>query len=594
MRVGFEWFVAWRYLRERGRRASAVPLGVGLVFALLAMVLFYLGVVTKAPHPADVAAGQVNWKQIYEGGGLGALVLGVLISVFGYFYIVQSIFTTISTFGVFLGTWALVIALSVMNGFEVDLRQKILGSNAHLLVSKEHGAFTEWHAIEDKLDGVPGVVAHTPYLTSEVVIAANSNYSGVIIKGINPRTVGKVTDLAENMAKGDMVKGELKKGRKPPTLDKLWPVLPDGGVGEYATPDGGAEPDAAPEPDAGEDDEEIEIDAGPDEAPPDFSGEAEGDDSDAGVVTAAAAEDGDDAPPPIFDGSDQLDAGLGGKASTTKKPKKPAALDPRISELDGILVGKELQKNLRLYYGQEVQVVSPLGQDTPTGQVPRVKNFRVAGDFYSGMYEYDTKFAYVTLPALQRFLSLGDEVNGIEIKIRDINDTEPVMKAVRDKLGAGYRVQDWKELNRNLFSALKLEKIAMFLVLTIIILVASFSIISNLIMVVVEKAREIAILKGMGASDGGIMRVFMIEGLYIGALGTGFGITLGVATCWALERFGLPLDPDVYYINKLPVAMDAFAIMAVAFAGVLISFIATIYPSYVAARLRPVDGLRYE
>jgi lipoprotein-releasing system permease protein len=289
-----------------------------------------------------------------------------------------------------------------------------------------------------------------------------------------------------------------------------------------------------------------------------------------------------------------MDLGLGQATIVESSKPRERPLDPRIAELDGILVGRECAKNLHLYVGQEVQVVSPLGQDTPAGQIPRVRNFRVAGIFYSGMYEYDTKYAYVTLPALQSFLSLGDEVDGIEIKIRDHDDTRPAVLALQKELGPQYRVQDWKEINRNLFSALKLEKIAMFLVLTIIILVASFSIVSNLIMVVVEKAKEIAILKALGASDWGVMRIFMIEGSYIGALGTAFGISLGVATCVALERFGLPLDSEVYYIDRLPVSMDGVAIALVAFAGLAISFIATIYPSYVAAKLRPVDGLRYE
>lgn len=599
MKVGFEWFVAWRYLRERGRRASFVPLGTGVAFLLLGAVLLVIGNRMKTPHPADIAAGMTNWKQIYQGGGLGAIVVGVLVSVFGYLYILQSIFTTISTFGVFLGTWALVIALSVMNGFEVDLRQKILGSNAHIQVSKDKvSSFTGWREIDAKLDAIPGIVSHSPYLSSEVVIAANSNYSGMIIKGVLPQTYAKVTDLAQELVKPDE------------ELAQLWPLAPDGGVMPYTLPDGGIGPDAAP--DNGDIDAGPPADAGPEEPPPDFSGGSAEDETDAGPHHAAEQPTADnDEPPKIFDGSEYGDAGPEPLAHALPvddfdedivipgpfgpiRPKRKLHLDARVAGLDGIIVGAELVKNLHLWRGTEVQVVSPLGQDTPTGQIPRVKNFRVAGSFKSGMYEYDTKYGYVTLPALQRFLSMGDEVNGIEIKVSDYNDTAPVMKAIRDKLGPGWRVQDWKELNRNLFSALKLEKIAMFLVLTIIILVASFSIISNLIMVVVEKAREIAILKGMGAADGGIMRVFMIEGLYIGLLGTAFGITLGVTTCWAMKRFGLPLNPDVYYIDKLPVAMDPFAIVLVAAAGVAISFIATIYPSFVAARLRPVDGLRNE
>jgi lipoprotein-releasing system permease protein len=224
--------------------------------------------------------------------------------------------------------------------------------------------------------------------------------------------------------------------------------------------------------------------------------------------------------------------------------------------------------------------------------MPRVRPFRIAGVFFTGMYEYDAKSVYVTIPALQQFLSLGDEVTGIEVKVSDSDLTQPVVDAIAARLGAGYRVQDWKELNKSLFSALKLEQIAMFLVLTIIILVASFSIISNLIMVVVEKSREIATLKSIGASDGAIMRIFISEGLFIGVLGTAFGLAIGIAACLALKHYGLPLNSDVYYIDRLPVAMSAPAIVAVAFAGLGISIIATIYPAYIGARMRPIDGLR--
>jgi lipoprotein-releasing system permease protein len=559
VRFGFELFVAWRYMRDRGRRTkfTYVPLLVGALSLAVSGVLFFAAHRIGPRTPVEIATDAADWGHMLQIAALGTLAGGVLACIFGYLITLQSVFTTISTYGVFLGTAALVIVLSVMNGFEVDLRQKILGSNAHLLITKEDGAFVEWREVEKKVHKVCAdngncVEAHTPYVSSEVVIAANSNYAGVIIKGIDPRTVGKVTDLEKNL------------GQKS-SLDKLWPILPDGGVGEYGTtrPDAGPDDAGPPDfsaPDAGE------------AAPPDFSA------PDAGV-TAVLPKLEDLKIPPALD-----------PEFPRRKPKQ----DPRIASLDGILVGRELAKNLHLYVGQEVQVISPLGQDTPTGQVPRTRPFRVAGTFYSGMYEYDTKFVYVTQPALQSFLSLGDEVTGVEVKASDIDETRPLVAEIQGRLGPGYRVQDWKEINRNLFSALKLEKIAMFLVLTIIILVASFSIISNLIMVVVEKAKEIAILKSMGAGDISVMRVFVIEGLYIGALGTSFGLVVGIGTCLALGYFGLPLDPDVYYIDKLPVAMDPFAIVAVAFAGVLISVVATIYPSWIAARLRPVDGLRYQ
>src|SRR5262249_27332445 len=413
---------------------------------------------------------------------------------------------------------------------EAERGKKILGSNGHGVVAREWGEFSEWRDVEKKIAGVcvrkNCVVATRPYVRSEVVVAAATNYGTAVIKGIDPGTVGRVTDLQKNVSQG--------------SLQNLYPIRPDAG------------PSA---------------DARADEGPRDFS--------------ARSADDG-----PV-DFSVAPDAGPKGPAFAT--PLRP---DPRVLGLDGILVGRELSRNLHLFIGEEVQVVSPLGRDTPTGQVPRVRPFRVAGTFFSGMYEYDQKYVYVTLPALQSFLSMGDDVNGIEIKVSDMDDTGSIVDALQAELGPDYTIQDWKEINRSLFASLKLEKVGMFIILTIIIVVASLSIVLNLIMVVVEKQREIAILKSMGASDWGILKVFVFEGLFIGILGTLFGLVVGVGGCIALDIFGFPISSEVYYIDRLPVAMDATVIAMVAVAGVLITVLATFSPAWVGARLRPVDGLR--
>ncbi|MFH0901245.1 MAG: FtsX-like permease family protein [Pseudomonadota bacterium] len=552
---GFEWFVAWRYLRARGGRSGLITLGIGLVLAICAASMFYLGIRTPDLDPLAALAGAVSWKRVYMLLGVCVLAVAVLLLVFGCLRAVQSVFTTISAFGVFLGTAALVIVLSVMNGFEEDLRRKILGSNAHLLVTKEEGPFTEWQDIEHELDRVPGVVAHSAYVSSEVVVAANSNYSSAIIKGIDPGTAGRVTDLEKNLEEGSR-------------LVDLWPISPGAATREKQSPSG----------------EGLPIGGGGHHGigTGDDSG-GEGDDAGRGSDGGAAEDDRED-----DDGDEPIDFSgetLEGRALSQNRTN---------DALDGVLVGRELARSLHLYIGGEVQIISPLGQDTPMGQVPRTRRFRVAGVFFTGMYEYDTRYVYVAVPALQRFLALENEVTGIEIKAFDSERTTQLVDAIGERLAryGSYRVQDWKELNRSLFSALKLEKIAMFLVLTIIILVASFSIVSNLIMVVVEKSREIAIMKSMGATNGGVMRVFMFEGLYVGALGTSFGLVVGIGTCWALGRFGLPLDPRVYYIDRLPIASDPMAIAAIALAGLALSFVATVYPSYMAARLKPVEGLR--
>ena len=239
-------------------------------------------------------------------------------------------------------------------------------------------------------------------------------------------------------------------------------------------------------------------------------------------------------------------------------------------------------------------MISPLGQNTLAGQTPYIKPYRVAGVFFTGMYEYDLKLVYVELSTLQDFLDLPDVATGIEIRVDDPEDTEAVVGQLRAALGPGYRIQDWKELNRSLFSALKLEKIAMFLVLAIIILVASFSIVGNLIMVVVEKAREIAVLKTLGASDSGVTRIFSVQGFFIGLVGTAIGVCLGLIACVFAETYGIGIPPDVYYIDRLPVHVDMWSVLQVGAAGLVISVAATIYPAQIASRLRPVEGLRYE
>jgi lipoprotein-releasing system permease protein len=187
---------------------------------------------------------------------------------------------------------------------------------------------------------------------------------------------------------------------------------------------------------------------------------------------------------------------------------------------------------------------------------------------------------------------MGDAVDGIEVRITDPDAADAVVARIQAELGPAYRVQNWQELNRNLFSALKLEKIAMFMVLAIIILVASFSIVSNLIMTVVEKGREIALLKTLGSGDGGIIGVFVIQGFLIGVIGTSLGVAAGLIGAWRLAVDGFPINPDVYYIDRLPVEIDPPTVLLVYGAGLLISIAATIYPSLVAAQLRPAEGLK--
>jgi lipoprotein-releasing system permease protein len=261
----------------------------------------------------------------------------------------------------------------------------------------------------------------------------------------------------------------------------------------------------------------------------------------------------------------------------------------------GIVIGRELAKTLHAYVGDEVTLISPMGDLGPMGVLPRSRRFRVAAIFYSEMYEYDATHVYMLMQDAQKFFSMGDKISAIEVKTTDAERAGDFLPAVRDAVRRpDLRVVDWRELNKNLFSALKLEKIATFIILSLAILVASFCIICTLLLMVTEKGKEIAILKAIGASDRSIMHVFLTEGIVIGSIGTVFGVATGLAACKGLSWFGVRLDPEVYYIDHLPIAVSFWDYLAVAIAAVVICTVSTIYPARAASMLRPVDGLRYE
>ncbi len=262
----------------------------------------------------------------------------------------------------------------------------------------------------------------------------------------------------------------------------------------------------------------------------------------------------------------------------------------------GIILGNELARNIGALRGDPVTVISPLGRLTPLGRVPRSQTFRVAGIFDSGMYEYDSTIAYVSLWAAQRFLGIGDRVTGIEVRVDDIYAADRVARAIGKALGGyPYWSRDWMRMNKNLFSALKLEKIVMFIILTLIILVAAFNIVGTLIMVVIEKTRDIAILKSMGATRRSIMKIFMIEGAVIGLVGTLLGLLGGYTLCTLLATYKfIELPSDVYYISTLPVQMNPLDVALIAVAAIVITLAASVYPAWQASRFDPAEAIRYE
>jgi len=389
-----------------------------------------------------------------------------------------SVITFLSMAGVGLGVMALVIVLSVMRGFEDDLKGKILGTNAHLVILQHGAPIRDYPDIVQKVKGIEGVVAATPFIFTQAMITSESNAHGIVLRGIDPATAGGVINIATTLKKG--------------TLDSL--------------------------------------------------GEKE-------------------------DSSDQ----------------------------PGVFIGKELAQNLGVMLDDTVVVVSPTGVLAPMGLGPPMKKFKIKGIFDSGMYEYDTSLAYISLKSAQKFLNLGDAVSGVELKVRDLYGVKEIALKVQKELGFPFWTKDWMQMNRSLFAALKLERTVMFIILVLIVLVAAFGIVSTLIMVVMEKNKDIAILKSMGATARSIMRVFILEGLIIGVFGTALGLIGGYVICRILAAYQfISLPRDVYYISHLPVKMNGMDFLLIALSAMGISFLATLYPSWQASRLDPAEALRYE
>jgi lipoprotein-releasing system permease protein len=298
----------------------------------------------------------------------------------------------------------------------------------------------------------------------------------------------------------------------------------------------------------------------------------------------------------VVDVERHLASGSLAALSTPHKVTLPADEGGGTVELSGLLIGQELARQLGVAPGDAVSVVSPLGTPGPTGMVPRVKRFVIAGVFDSGMYDYDTTLAYMALPDAQRFFELKDTVSGIEVRVNDVYGAREVARGIEAALGGfPYRARDWMEVNRNLFSALKLEKVVYGIVLCLIVVVAAFNILATLTMVVKEKRRDIAILKAMGGTNAAIGRIFVLNGTVIGLAGTVIGNVLGLAGCWLLANYQfVELPKDVFLVTTLPVRMDPANFLVVALVSIGICAVAAISPARRAASLVPVEVIRYE
>jgi lipoprotein-releasing system permease protein len=267
----------------------------------------------------------------------------------------------------------------------------------------------------------------------------------------------------------------------------------------------------------------------------------------------------------------------------------------QVDKTPGIIIGEDLARKFGMSIGDTLTMVNPIGEETAMGMVPKLRKFHLVGIFDAGMYDYNTGFVYVSLPEAQKFFDMPDRVSGVQVRVDEIYNAEATGREIQAAVGYPYYTRNWVEMNKNFFSALKLEKIGMSLILVVIIIVASFNIIGTLTMIVMEKSREIAILKSMGASSRSIMQIFMFAGLVIGFVGTAIGSAIGYGAVAVITRTGMiTLPKDVYQVSHLPLSITALDVLFISLTALGISFLATLYPSWQAAKQDPVEVLRYE
>lgn len=387
------------------------------------------------------------------------------------------VISLMSIIGVALGVAALVVVLGVYNGLTTDMRDKILGANAHgIVLSYIPDAFGKNPGLRDEILRTPGVTGATPFIYTEVMLSSGDGVKGLMLRGVDPRTAPGVLSMLKAIKKGSI----------------------------------------------------------------------------------NGLETGDGTP--------------------------------------GIIIGEELAKHIGLGMGSRVNLLSPSGEKTTAGFQPRIRPFEVAGIFKTGMYEYDSSLAFVPLDAARELLGLDPGfLSGIEITVDDVYRADEITKELTDNIGNPFYARSWMDMNANLFAALKLEKIGMFILLIMVVLIGSFSIVATLVMLVMEKTRDIAVMMSMGATRKMIRRIFMYQGTIIGFVGTMLGYALGLTVGYLLKRYQfIKLPENVYTLDHLPIIITVPDVLIIGGAAMLLCFLSTLYPARQASRLKPADALRYE
>lgn len=520
-----------------------------------------------------------------------------------------SVGTIFAFIGVALGVAALATVMSVTGGFRAEFRDKVLGVNAHVLILKYTSDFREYREVMKKVEDVPGITGIAPFVINPMMVTkGEKTATGVLLKGVDPELMPQVLDLPRHVIEGK-IDGLRLASAKPPDRRRrtLFDDMDDKAPSPFKKSPPGVKSPLLKEIKKGIDAEEDagkKLDAGASLGPKkhkdgddDSDSDDDTDDPDASTDEANEEEDLDGA----VSGSVVPDGGY--ESKLPEEDVLPPDVDPdpcedaaAVAKLPGIIVGKTLKENLKLSLGDCVQVTSPtVGYTYSRGAVlaPVAKQFRVIAVFDAGFDQYDSKLVYTDLYEAQAFGDSGDSVTGIEMKVKDIDNAKLVAAAIDAKLDDGvYHTMDWEELNHGLFTALRIQQILMSLVLALIIVVAAFTVIATLIMVVLDKKKEIAVLKAMGAKDSDLLKAFLYQGAIIGIIGTTLGLGLGLLVCRGLLVYSFPLDPKVYFISKLPVQVRPVEFTMVGIFAVLVCLIATVWPAMYAAKLRPAEAFR--